>query len=127
MFNIKFMAKINCAPRKIKEFSNGLSSYLAVLVTAILLSLAIGTASIILGGVKMTRGIGDSVTAFYAADTGIERSLYEGGSVALTIMENGASYSAIRTVNGPSCAANNYCIESTGYYKNARRAIRVMR
>jgi hypothetical protein len=112
---------------KTYRFHKGLSSYLAVLITAILLSLAMGTASIVLGGIKMTRGIGDSVTAFYAADTGIERSLYEGKSVFDQTLDNGATYSAIRTASGADCPANNYCVQSTGYYKNARRAIRVMR
>jgi len=110
-----------------KHSHRGLSSYLAVLITAILLSLAMGTASIILGGVKMTRGIGDSIAAFYAADTGIERSLYEGKSITPTVMENGASYFAIRQNKGGGCVAENYCVKSTGYFKNARRAIRVMR
>ena len=115
-----------------EHFSKGLSSYLAVLITAILLSLAMGTASIVLGGIKMTRGIGDSIIAFYAADTGIEESLYRGRTIAPTTMENGAGYIAIRTVTGAGCAANNYCIVSTGYLNNlysnkARRAIRIMR
>ncbi|MFH0792067.1 MAG: hypothetical protein V1905_02540 [bacterium] len=120
------------SPISSKRFLRGLSSYLAVLITAILLSLAMGTASIVLGGIKMTRGIGDSIIAFYAADTGIEESLYMGKTITLTTMENGASYFAVRTVKGAGCAANNYCIVSTGYFNNpysnkARRAIQIMR
>ena len=93
----------------------GVSLYLALLVMAILLSIGLGMSAISFGQIKIIRGIGDSVVAFYAADTGIEEVLYRGTDVS-GVLENGASYSAEILLSGPECTASNYCIKSKGIF-----------
>lgn len=60
-----------------KENQKGVSLYLAVVILAILLPVAIGLSSIVIFQLKMTRELGNSVVAFYAADSGLEKALYE--------------------------------------------------
>ncbi len=42
----------------------------------VLLAIALGISTVLLGQIELTRGIENSVVALYAADTGIERTLY---------------------------------------------------
>jgi len=60
-----------------KNYQKGVSLYLALMIMFILLAIGLGVSLIIVSQMKMIRGMGDSVIAFYAADTGIERALYE--------------------------------------------------
>ena len=53
----------------------GISVYLAVLVTTTILGIGLGINSILINQVVALRGVGNSVLAFYAADGGIERVL----------------------------------------------------
>lgn len=53
----------------------GLTLYLSIIIMAILLALVLGLTAISVTQLKMTRGIENSVVAFYAADTGIEQAL----------------------------------------------------
>lgn len=55
----------------------GVAVYLAIVIMFLLLGIGVGLATILIGQIKIMSGIGDSVVAFYAADTGIERALYE--------------------------------------------------
>ena len=68
---------IKCLNVKMLKCERGVSLYLALLIMAILLSIGLGMSAILFGQIKIIRGMGDSVVAFYAADTGIERALYE--------------------------------------------------
>jgi len=106
--------------------SKGVSLYLALMIMAVLLALALGISTILFGQMKMIRGMGDSVSAFYAADTGIERALYEGGSVSGEL-ENGARYEVQILSPGPDCPGVNYCLKSLGTYKEIKRAIEIIR
>jgi len=54
----------------------GVSLYLTVLILAIVLSISLGMSRVLVGQIKMIGSIGNSVVAFYAADTGTERVLY---------------------------------------------------
>ena len=107
----------------------GVSIYLAVAIMAILMSLAMGISTIFLGQVKVTRGLGYSVIAFYAADAGIEKILLNRGSPAdipETFLSNGASYRVFVSAAGAGgCVAANYCIKSIGKYKETNRAIEI--
>ena len=59
-----------------KNYSQkGVSLYLAVIIMLILLAIALGVSTILVGQIKTIRGMGNSVSAFYAADTGIETEL----------------------------------------------------
>jgi len=55
----------------------GVAIYLAIVVMFVLLSIGVGLSTILVGQIRTIAGIGDSVVAFYAADTGIERELRE--------------------------------------------------
>lgn len=106
------------------------SIYLAIMIMTILLALAFGISTILLSQVKMVGEMGDSVIAFYAADTGIEKVLdnredpspLNGYSETLA---NGASYQIFVLSSGPDCPADNFCIKSVGTYKGVRRAIEI--
>jgi len=55
----------------------GVAIYLAMVIMSVILLIGIGMSTIIIGQIKISTGIGNSVVALYAADTGIERALYE--------------------------------------------------
>ncbi len=60
-----------------KFSQKGISLYLSIMIMVILLSIVLGMSGILLGQLKMMKGIENSVIAFYAADTGIEKVLEE--------------------------------------------------
>ena len=62
--------------RKSGGGQKGVSLYLTVIILAILLAISLGISTILLGQMKIIGEIGKSVVAFYAADTGIEKMLY---------------------------------------------------
>ena len=104
----------------------------------ILLAIVLGISGILLGQLKMMRGIENSVIAFYAADTGIERILVdrigpqESPVVSLCTksdhceLDNGANYYLdVKAGGEPNCSATNFCISSVGIYRETQRAIQV--
>ena len=120
-----------------KNSQKGVSIFLAVLLISVLLAIGIGIAAILVAQMRMLKGMGDSVIAFYAADTGVERVLYEdpdfGDPPTEQILEgslaNGATY-RVTKIPKPSCPPplpQNYCIKSIGTFKDVRRAIEVTR
>lgn len=60
-----------------KTIERGVAIYLAFMVMTILLAISLGLNVILIGQTKAIKGMGDSVIAFYAADSGIEKILYE--------------------------------------------------
>jgi hypothetical protein len=61
---------------RLQTTKKGVSLYLALIIMFILIAIGLGVSLIIVSQMKMMKGMGDSVVAFYAADTGIEHSLY---------------------------------------------------
>jgi len=64
-----------------KQYNNetmerGVSLYLGLMIMIILLAIGLGISTIIISQMKMIRGMEDSVIAFYAADTGIEKTVF---------------------------------------------------
>jgi hypothetical protein len=57
--------------------NKGVSLYLALVIMFILIAISLGVSLIIVSQMKMIKGMGDSVVAFYAADTGIEHAMYD--------------------------------------------------
>jgi len=107
--------------------NRGVSLYLALLVMAVLLAIGLGISAILFSQIRIIRGIGDSVVAFYAADTGIEEILTKGTDVS-GVLENGASYSTeIIPAGSDDCTALYYCIKSVGSFKGVKRAIEIIR
>lgn len=60
-----------------KSSQRGVAVFLALLVMIPLLAMAIGVSIILLTQLRILREQGHSVIAFYAADTGIEKAVYE--------------------------------------------------
>lgn len=121
----------------------GSSIYFALNIMAIIMAIVISISTVIVVQVSNLKQSGDSVVAFYAADAGIEKALYEAktngagpGDPSFTefLDEAGtASYSAtiIATTTAPdlSCIASYYCIRSIGKYESSdtRRGIQISR
>ena len=79
----------------------GVSLFLAIIVLSIILAIVFGLSAILVGQIKILRGIGKSVVAIYAADTGIEQALndiFESTfkrrypDTGETLMDNDATY-----------------------------------
>jgi len=118
----------------------GLSLYLSIIIMAIILSVVFGVSSILLSQLKTIKGMENSVIAFYAADTGIERVLVDridptlssalsecpcSGPTSCTLGNN-RNYCVEVGIGGVgSCSATSFCIKSIGTYKEVRRAIEV--
>ncbi len=108
----------------------GFSIYLVILISTFILAIALGLATILISRIKLSREIGYSVVAFYAADTGIERVLkdirkggYQCASPPCTPYSNvpldGASYTVTITSWSPTV------ISSSGKYQAVKRAIEI--
>lgn len=112
------------------NFSNqkATSLLLTLLVMAALLAIAIGVARLSIGEIKLLRDIPSSLIVYYAAESGVEKAIYEewqlGGaqdysdcSIALA---NGSYYGTTVVRQG-----NNITIITTGCYQNTKRSIEV--
>jgi len=131
MFNKKTKEQKN---RRTKE-QKGISLYLVIVILAILLGISLGLSSLLIIQIRIIRGMEESVIAFFAADTGIERMIYEPVSDFSESLPNGSFYIAqIRCNPGytpcpypvdPECDAPRFCIKSRGAFREARRAIEV--
>jgi len=118
-----------------KRYNQGMSLYLTMMILSLILGLAFAVNTLLMTRTKSLRDIGNSVVAFTATETGIERALYgmekeaEIGPWTETL-SNGASYSAKFLNPGEgSCpiVTLSYCIESIGAYKDVKRGIRIVR
>lgn len=118
------------------HYQKGISLYLAVIIMAILLAIVLGLSTILFGQIRTIRGMGDSVIAFYHADTGIEGRLYidkkchEGNCEALGFVCkpscSGIADQVFEDVNYKVIVSNNGTIfQSTGIYKEIKRAIEI--
>lgn len=114
----------------------GVSLYLTIMVLSLILGLAFSLNTLLLIQTRSLRNIGNSVIAFAATETGIEKALYDikttgsAGPWIGTLTINNASYSVRyfgSGVGGCPATASNYCLESIGTYKDVKRGIRIAR
>ena len=104
----------------------GVSLYLAIMIMSMLSAVVLGLISISISGIKIAKGLENSVISFYAANTGIEHSLYkirkdgEAGIVWGTLLDGETDYDVDVEVN-----AGITTIKSIGTYRNTKRAIEV--
>lgn len=110
----------------------GVSLLLTILIMAALLAIAIGVTRLSLGEIKLIRDIPNSLIAYYAADSGIERALYEKRINGLDLsipdcpgagsaeLDNDSKYGV-----NVSQIGETVVIKSGGCYKDIRRAIEV--
>ncbi len=110
----------------------GISLLLAIFVLALISAVVLGISTILLQETKIAREIGNSVVAFYAAETGIEQILMTKQSPVTACIEsspcpltNGAVYYLSITPAGANCSGQNYCLKSIGIFKGTRRGIEV--
>ncbi|KKN91784.1 hypothetical protein LCGC14_0214570 [marine sediment metagenome] len=111
----------------------GVAIYLAIVIMFVLLGIGLGISTLLVGQIRIIRGMGYSVVALYAADTGIERVLYAirkenppyvpvAGDEPFTgaALDNGATYTVkIISANG------TLTINSIGVYQGTSRAIEI--
>ena len=98
---------------------------LAMFVMNVILLIALTTATIIMYEVKMVDDLVNSIPAFYAADAGAEKCLYQSrlesgecataGGVVAGVLSNGAQFSATRAADGK--------IISWGIYGQTKRQV----
>lgn len=123
----------------------GVSLLLVSLIMSVILSISFGVSSILTKQIKTTQEIGYSVMVFYAADSGVEKALYDLYKLPIPYQPNqlgncgeadfevqlkcGASVLAedcpANLVPSSSCDALNVCIKSLGTYQKTRRAIEI--
>ena len=97
-----------------------ISILLAVLLLAELSIIGLGISLLAIQQLKLSGQVGQSVVAYYAAEAGAERCLYEarkgtGSCPAIGSLDNGASYAT--TYNGTDT------ITSIGQFKSTNRKV----
>lgn len=122
---------------KYLNIQKGVSLYIAIMIIVILLAIVLGAGAILLGQLKTIKGMENSITAFYAADSGIERILMDRenpilspvfsecpciGPVVCTL-GNDINYCVdVQSLPAP----DNFYIHSVGEYRGTKRAIEVV-
>lgn len=115
----------------------GVSLLLVILIVGIILAIALGISHFITRQIQMLRETGNAVKAFYIADSGIERFLFNetlpagnvpllGGSYQLSCeCKPGGNCPAGCPAASPSCKAPNFCLKATGNYSNFLQVISI--
>jgi Tfp pilus assembly protein PilX len=128
--------------KKNYQDQKGMSLYFVLLMIGMIFVVVLGLTTFSVLQIKIIKGMGDSVIAFYGADAGIEEALYKvsqgediitscpKNSPCFGSLDNGVNYNIIALLPGegdcPS-EAFNHCIQSVGEFKDVRRAIRITR
>lgn len=123
-----------------RNSQKGIALYMTVVISSLILILALNVAAIFFTQSRVSGGMEYSVSAFYAAETGVERTLREisqgtlstncPGNECTGTLANGSSYVTDYLLPGQTdCPAStvNYCLKSLGSYKETKRGIRVFR
>jgi len=115
---------------KFKTSQRGLALFLTTIVLTVILAITLGISGTFISQTKTLKDIGNSVIAFYAADTGIEHALFLGTGCCPLVpppLPSGATYSVQLISSGPTCLGFDHCLESLGTYQETRRAIKITR
>lgn len=110
-----------------KKQNKGVSLLITLLIMSAFLAIALGISKLTLGEIKLVRDIPSSLIAYYAAEAGLERAIYEerqGGGASNSSdcsieLDNGSSY-GIEIIRGSTTT-----IKSIGCYKDIIRAIEI--
>lgn len=119
-----------------KNKERGASLLLTILVLTAIMSIALGISTLMLVEMKLSREVIKSLRAYYAAEAGIERSLYddrkEGGASDIGSSPSWcAGIGKVCLDGSDTCYAVDVTVGATTYiksygcYKGARRAIEV--
>ena len=97
---------------------------------SLLSGIAFGLSFLVVKKIIQTREIGQSVKAFFGADTGIEEAMYklykqrQEPPFSFSDSLDGVSYSVLANPPGSEgCNGSYYCLKSVGTFKNTSRAI----
>lgn len=105
----------------------GVAIYIAAAAMSVVLAVALGVGLMVAGRIKMLNEAGDSIKAFSLAQIGVEDALFEqidSAGVSGGWTDGGDSqYEFVSYRCGP--VDEFICIQSTGKYRNANRAIRI--
>jgi len=119
----------------------GIAIYLAVLIMTCILAIALGISAIFVTQFKEIGKMGDSVTAFFAADSGIEKVLWEDGEcwkktppcfspceTTCAGLQSGSIFNySFGTDYNYAVQSGLSSFSSVGAYKGIRRAIQISR
>lgn len=128
----------------------GVSIFFTLIIMGILLSTVLGLGAILLGQIKTMEGMGNSVKALYAADTGIEKALNDDPPIdyfsstidgayyevwvkcckneeSTCYLEANECESIYFLEEDENCEGHYFCYESKGSYRETRRAIEITR
>lgn len=106
---------------------------MSLVIMSAFLVLVLGLSAISFSQAQIVKEMGNSVFSFYAAESGVERALFEMKEGAMSgeyedILGNGANYNVkIIETGQENCSALSFCIRSIGAYKNTKRAIQIVR
>lgn len=120
----------------------GVSLYLALMLLSVLLGISLGLTSLLVGQMKTLKNVEESVIAFYAADTGIERNLFQvqGVYTDISLFAGGSAFTVETTCSlifsscadycptcifDAACDAPRFCMTSNGQFNDIKRAIYV--
>ena len=98
---------------------------MVIVMISVLLAIVLGLTSIIIGGANIAQSLGYSVKSFHAADTGMEKALYNVKNSACSNFSGNIDADTTYTVvfNG-DCSAGT-TVDSTGQYKTTKRKLEV--
>jgi hypothetical protein len=96
----------------------------AILLLFILMVGALGFSSVLLLQIRMVSNIGNSVQAYFAAETGIENALYSNGEVSGTLGDN-IDYIVKDCSNPVNTCSKLTGFKSTGSFRGTKRSIEV--
>lgn len=113
------------------SMNKGISVYFAIIILTALSSVLLALVSISVSQIKIMQTLTNSSAAFYAADTGVENTLYEiyqkgydvysnVGSCPFTGALDDAAYEVCVISGIPTTT-----VQSTGTYKNTQRRIEI--
>ena len=113
---------------------------------SVILSIAMGVSGILIQQTRMVGEMGKSIVSFYAADSGVERELFDlykapypqsdlSGFLSVNssndasfnvAVECGATSDCLAGFEiSPDCSALNFCLKSVGSYQKTKRAIEI--
>ena len=133
---------------KYSNSQKGVALYITLVITSIILAIALGVSLILIGQLKMTKEMGDSTKAFFAADAGMEMALDEemseielANGFYTASMDGSTNYFYEVWINSSplcgaicgtipidaDCTGQYLCYKSKGTYKDITRAIEIKR
>jgi Tfp pilus assembly protein PilX len=109
-----------------KHNQKGVSLLITLLIMAAILAIALGVSRLSLGEIKISRNTPNSLIAYYAAESGIERALYEdrvNGQASTDYPFSGCIETDICYSGDASGVSPNRTIISNGLYQDTARSV----